>query len=72
MTLYYLCSSFPITLEWNGAVVGEKVTWFQYESDISLNSNVYEVANKLVQKHFPGIVNYVYRKSNKNLQKNSN
>ncbi|CAH1785484.1 unnamed protein product [Owenia fusiformis] len=45
---------FPITLEWAGKVVGEKVVWFQYESIPDLNSNVYEVAQKLVQKHFPG------------------
>lgn len=42
-------------MEWNGEVVSEKVVWFQYESDITLNSNVFEVAQKLVQKHFPGI-----------------
>lgn len=45
---------FPISMEWNGEVVTEKVVWFQYESDITLNSNVFEVAHKLVQKHFPG------------------
>ena len=45
---------FPITLEWNGKVVAEKVIWFQYESDVSLNSNVFQVAQGLVQKHFPG------------------
>lgn len=47
-------SRFPISLEWNGKVVGEKVVWFQYEADPILNSNVFEVAHKLVQKHFPG------------------
>lgn len=45
---------FPISLEWNGQVVAEKVVWFQYETDDSLNSNVFEVAQKMVQKHFPG------------------
>ena len=45
---------YPITLEWNGKVVGEKVYWWQYESDPTLNSNVFEVAQALVQKHFPG------------------
>lgn len=35
-------------------MVGEKVYWFQNESDPSLNSNVFEVAQKIVQKHFPG------------------
>lgn len=44
-------------MEWNGEVVTEKVVWFQYESDITLNSNVFEVAHKLVQKHFPGMWN---------------
>lgn len=28
--------------------------WFQYESDPSRNSNVYQVANKAVNDHFPG------------------
>ena len=45
---------FPISLEWNGKVVSERVIWFQYESDPSLNSNVFEVAQGMVQKHFPG------------------
>ena len=43
-------------MEWNGQVVSEKVAWFQYESDDSCNSNVFQVAQKIVQKHFPGIV----------------
>ena len=43
-------------MEWNGQVVSEKVAWFQYETDNSYNSNVFEVAQKMVQKHFPGIV----------------
>ena len=34
--------------------MSETVYWFQYEQDPSLNSNVYDVAAKLVQKHFPG------------------
>ncbi|XP_033011223.1 deubiquitinating protein VCIP135 [Lacerta agilis] len=49
-----LPEAFPITLEWGGRVVRETVYWFQYESDPSLNSNVYDVAMKLVTKHFPG------------------
>ncbi|XP_077208383.1 deubiquitinating protein VCPIP1 isoform X1 [Paroedura picta] len=49
-----LPEAFPITLEWGGRVVRESVYWFQYESDPSLNSNVYDVAMKLVTKHFPG------------------
>ena len=39
-------------------MVAEKVVWFQYESVDSLNSNVFEVAQKLVQQHFPGRFNY--------------
>lgn len=41
-------------MEWGGKTVSETVYWFQYERDPSLNSNVYDVATKLVQKHFPG------------------
>ncbi|XP_066272769.1 deubiquitinating protein VCPIP1-like [Branchiostoma lanceolatum] len=44
----------PVTLEWGGKTIQEKVYWFQYETDTSLNSNVYEVATELVHKHFPG------------------
>jgi len=49
-----LPEAFPITLEWGGRVVRETVYWFQYEVDVALNSNVYDVAMKLVTKHFPG------------------
>ncbi|XP_035490011.1 deubiquitinating protein VCPIP1 [Scophthalmus maximus] len=49
-----LPEAFPITLEWGGRVVRETVHWFQYETDTALNSNVYDVAMKLVTKHFPG------------------
>ncbi|TDH06370.1 hypothetical protein EPR50_G00132530 [Perca flavescens] len=49
-----LPEAFPITLEWGGRVVRETVYWFQYEAEPSLNSNVYDVAMKLVTKHFPG------------------
>uniref|UniRef100_A0A1A8LZT1 ubiquitinyl hydrolase 1 n=1 Tax=Nothobranchius pienaari TaxID=704102 RepID=A0A1A8LZT1_9TELE len=49
-----LPEAFPITLEWGGRVVRETVYWFQYETDPTLNSNVYDVAMKLVTKHFPG------------------
>ena len=45
---------FPITLEWGGQTFQENVYWFQNESDPSLNSNVYDVASRLVEKHFPG------------------
>ncbi|KAK6490979.1 deubiquitinating protein VCIP135-like [Huso huso] len=49
-----LPEAFPITLEWSGRIVRETVYWFQYEIEPSLNSNVYDVAMKLVTKHFPG------------------
>ncbi|XP_042354311.1 deubiquitinating protein VCPIP1 [Plectropomus leopardus] len=49
-----LPEAFPITLEWGGRVVRETVYWFQYETEPALNSNVYDVAMKLVTKHFPG------------------
>ena len=49
----YFCR-LKVPLEWNGKSLTETVAWFQYESDPSLNSNVYEVAQQLVQKHFPG------------------
>ncbi|XP_056913214.1 deubiquitinating protein VCPIP1 isoform X1 [Takifugu flavidus] len=49
-----LPEAFPITLEWGGRQVRETVYWFQYEMDSALNSNVYDVAMKLVTKHFPG------------------
>lgn len=28
--------------------------WFDNETDSNLNSNVYEIATSVVQKHFPG------------------
>lgn len=49
-----LPEAFPINLDWNGRTVRETVYWFQYETDVTLNSNVYDVAMKLVTKHFPG------------------
>lgn len=49
-----LPEAFPITLEWAGRVVRETVYWFQYETDPSFNSNVYDVTMRLVTKHFPG------------------
>ena len=44
----------PVRLEWGGKVLTEDVAWFQYESDTTLNSNVYEIAQTLVLTHFPG------------------
>ena len=45
---------FPVTLRWGNKVIGEKVTWFEGESDPALNSNVYQTANQIIVKHFPG------------------
>lgn len=46
--------SFPIILEYSEKTILETVHWFQNESDPFLNSNAFEVAGELVQKHFPG------------------
>ena len=35
-------------------MIGEKVAWFEGESDPALNSNVYQTANQIIVKHFPG------------------
>ena len=50
----FISYRFPISLEWGGTTISETVNWFQYEEDPTLNSNVYDVAEKLVQQHFPG------------------
>ena len=44
----------PVTLEWTGVTKHDYVFWFQNEADQSLNSNAFEIAQKLVQKYFPG------------------
>ena len=31
-----------------------EVYWFQYEVDSKLNSNAYQVANRVVNEHYPG------------------
>ena len=46
--------SIDVSLEWNGKTIEEQVFWFDNESDPSLNSNVFEMATAVVQKHFPG------------------
>lgn len=46
--------SFPVILAYNGKTILETVHWFQNESDPFLNSNAFDVAGELVQKHFPG------------------
>lgn len=45
----------PVSLEWNRKVQTEEVPWFQNEGDPVRNSNAYDVADKLIQKHFPGV-----------------
>lgn len=44
----------PIKLEWEGEEIDDVVCWFQNESDPSLNSNAYAIAQAKVQEHFPG------------------
>ena len=51
---FFLLHRIPVSLEWGGKNIKESVYWFQHESDESSNSNVYEVAGRLVQNHFPG------------------
>lgn len=43
-----------VPMDWCGKKVEDTVCWFQDESDPAMNSNVYQVAQDLVQKHFPG------------------
>ncbi|XP_071795965.1 deubiquitinating protein VCPIP1-like [Asterias amurensis] len=45
---------FPVSLKWKGQFFTEDVMWFQGETNTALNSNAYEIASALVQKHFPG------------------
>ncbi|XP_022099478.1 deubiquitinating protein VCIP135-like isoform X2 [Acanthaster planci] len=47
-------SIFTVPLKWKGLSYLEEVLWFQDESDPALNSNAYDIASALVQKHFPG------------------
>ena len=44
----------PLSLSWGGKSISLTSYWFQYESDVSKNSNVFQVANKAVSDHFPG------------------
>lgn len=46
--------SIPVMMTWCGREATEIIPWFQYEGDPKLNSNVYQVAAYVVQKHFPG------------------
>ena len=43
-----------VVLEWTGLTKNDFVYWFQHESNDALNSNAFELAQKVVQKHFPG------------------
>ncbi|RUS87369.1 hypothetical protein EGW08_004911, partial [Elysia chlorotica] len=43
-----------VLMEWGGRTVKSVVPWFQGEDDPALNSNVYAMAQDLVQAHFPG------------------
>ena len=53
-TVFYPFLSIDVSLDWNGKKIEEQVFWFDNESDPSLNSNVFEIATAVVQKHFPG------------------
>ncbi len=44
----------PLSLDWGNQTIQETIHWFEDESDPSLNSNAFEVAQQIVQKHFPG------------------
>lgn len=52
--VFVLCVQIPVMMAWKGREATEVIAWFQYESDPSLNSNVFHVASCVVQKHFPG------------------
>ena len=45
----------PIPLDWGGQKCVDVVRWWDNESDPELNSNVYQVARELIQRHFPGL-----------------
>ncbi len=46
-TILCVCR-YPLKLTWKGQQKVVKIHWFQYESDPSLNSNMYEVASKVM------------------------
>ncbi len=41
-------------MSWGGRTKEISVHWFQFESDPTRNSNVYEVAQKAINDNFPG------------------
>eukprot|EP00731_Ephydatia_muelleri_P024943 Em0017g26a len=44
----------PLSLTWGGISKTVTAYWFQYESNLELNSNAYDVASQLVNENFPG------------------
>ena len=56
MTVWFvvLISRLPVPLDWGRKQSVDFVRWWENESDPALNSNAYQVAQELIQKHFPG------------------
>ncbi|XP_029651121.1 deubiquitinating protein VCIP135 [Octopus sinensis] len=50
----HLPEIFTIPLKCKQRTVNATVEWFQQESDSSYNSNAFQVAEEILQKHFPG------------------
>lgn len=44
-----------ISFEWKSRFIVEEVSWFQDESDPTLNSDPYQIAAFIIHKHFPGM-----------------
>ena len=44
----------PVRLDWQGEVKEVSVYWFEGESNPAFNSNAYQLASEVVNKHFPG------------------
>ena len=44
----------PLSLTWANQTVQLTVHWFQRESDPERNSNVYDIAQKVINEQFPG------------------
>ncbi|CAL1543504.1 unnamed protein product, partial [Lymnaea stagnalis] len=64
-----------VQMDWGDRSIKAQVDWFQDQEDPSLNSNAYEIAQNLVQAHFPGefgserlvqkVVEQILRQTNK-------
>lgn len=54
MIYIFVVLRLQVPLEWGGKKVVEVVQWWENESDPQLNSNAYQEAQTLIQKHFPG------------------